>query len=181
MLKVTRVIPAREVDGRRIIDAVILDHERRRGCRGALTGVKGTPFVVELTEPVTVRGGDAFLIGGDDLVEVVAQAEHLLEIRAADVTALARIALALGDRHVPIQILPNRIRLQPDGSLEELLAALGARVVAIEAPFDPEGGAYLAGAEGDHDRGRHNDAHGHSGHDHHHGGHAHRARGAGSD
>jgi len=76
-------------------------------------------------------------------------------IAPATSTALARLAWHLGDRHVPVQLFPNRLRVRRDAAIEALLARLGAKTVAIEAPFDPEGGAYLASA------------HGHR-HDHHH-------------
>jgi urease accessory protein len=79
--------------------------------------------------------------------------------------ALARLAWHLGDRHVPIQVLERRLRLKRDPAIEALLQSLGAKVVAIEAPFEPEGGAYAAPA-GDHHH-DHDHHHGH-GHDHHH-------------
>src|SRR5207248_7578374 len=64
--------------------------------------------------------------------------------------ALARLAWHLGDRHVAVQILPNRLRMRREDGVETLLKNLGARVAAIEAPFDPEGGAYMVG-HGDRD------------------------------
>jgi urease accessory protein len=104
------------------------------------------------------------------LIEIVAEAEPLLEVRAADLAALARIAWALGDRHVPVQILSNRLRLRRDPAIRDLLSKLSAKVIEIEAPFDPEGGAYATpGEHGHHDREHHHD-HAHHGHphDHHH-------------
>jgi urease accessory protein len=91
------------------------------------------------------------------LLEVVAAAEPLLEARAADLTELTRLAWQLGDRHVPVQILTNRLRVRREPALETLLAALGAKTTAIEAPFEPEGGAYASAH-----------AYGHGHHDHHH-------------
>jgi urease accessory protein len=97
------------------------------------------------------------------LVEVVAAAEPLIEARVADVAALARLAWHLGDRHVAVQMLPNRIRARRDPAIEELLTSLGAKVTPIEAPFEPEGGAYESHAHvHDHDH-----AHGHHHHHHH--------------
>jgi urease accessory protein len=160
MLRATRVIRASRIEGP-IIDAVILDHEHRRACAGAFRGVKGTHFTLALEDRVTLRGGDALMLETGDFVEVVAEAERLIEVRAADVAALARIAWALGDRHVPVQILPNRLRLRPDSRIDALLQGLGAKIVGIEAPFDPEGGAYAPL--------HHHHGHGDS-HDHRHGG-----------
>ena len=85
-----------------------------------------------------------------DLVEVAAEAEALVEVRAVPLSALARIAWALGDRHVAVQILSDRLRLRPDTALEALLRTLGGQTEAIVAPFDPEGGAYQSTHRGDH-------------------------------
>ena len=90
----------------------------------------------------------------------MAAPEPLIEARAADLADLARLAWHLGDRHVPVQVLTNRIRARMSPAIEKLLVALGAKVASIEAPFEPEGGAY-ASAHG------HDHAHAH-GHDHHH-------------
>jgi len=103
-------------------------------------------------------------------VEVVAAPEPLIEARAADVAALARLAWHLGDRHVSVQVLPNRIRARHDGAIEALLKSLGARVILIEAPFEPEGGAYESShvhghAHHDHAQEHHGHSHGHH-HDH---------------
>ena len=65
---------------------------------------------------------------------------------------------------MPIQVLERRLRLKRDPAVEALLQSLGAKVVAIDAPFEPEGGAYAAPA-GDH---HHHDHDHHHGHDHHH-------------
>ena len=105
------------------------------------------------------------MLDDGSLVEVVAEPEPLIEARAADLPALARLAWHLGDRHVPVQMLERRLRLKRDPAIEALLASLGAKVVAIDAPFEPEGGAYAAAA------GEHH--HDHHGHEHHHHDHAH--------
>jgi urease accessory protein len=98
------------------------------------------------------------------LVEVVAASEPLIEARAADVAGLSRLAWHLGDRHLPVQVLANRIRVRRDASIETLLASLGAKMIPIEAPFEPEGGAYESSHA--HDQGHdHHPDHSH-GHDH---------------
>jgi urease accessory protein len=156
MRRIVRVI--RPGDQARPIDAVMLGADQRRIQTGHFTGVNGTAIAFMLPEPVLLRMGDALELDDGSLVEVVIEPEPLIEVRGNDVTHLARLAWHLGDRHVPVQILPNRLRLRRDGALEAMLAALGARLTAIEAPFDPEGGAYATG-----------DRHGHHDHAHHHG------------
>jgi len=162
MRRVVRVVRS---DGARHLDSVMLAPDQRRLQTAHLTGVNGTPIGLMLPEPVTLRMGDAFELDGGDLVEIVVEPEALTEIRANDLTHLARLAWHLGDRHVPIQVLANRIRMRRD-------AALGARLTAIEAPFDPEGGAYATHAGHDHGH-DHGHGHHHHGHDHHHDDHGH--------
>ena len=60
----------------------------------------------------------------------------------ADERALARIAWHLGNRHLPTQIMAKGLRIRRDHVIEAMVRGLGARVIEIEAPFDPEGGAY---------------------------------------
>lgn len=142
LLRAIKLLRGHEVDAARVVDTVVLNHQRRRHCHGTLLGTKGTHFIVDFAESTPLRGGDALMLAGGDLVEVVAEAEALIEVRAADITALARIAWALGDRHAPAQILADRLRFCPDPTLEALLRDLGAKTEAVVAPFDPEGGAY---------------------------------------
>ena len=59
---------------------------------------------------------------------------------------LVRIAWHLGNRHLPMQVTPKGLRIRRDHVIEEMVRGLGARVIEIEAPFDPEGGAYAAPA-----------------------------------
>jgi len=169
--KATRVRPAQDFDPARVIDSVILDQAQRRAPRGERVCVNGLRFALELATPTHLRMGDALQLEDGRLIEVVAEAEPLIEVRAVDATALARIAFHLGDRHVPVQLLANRIRLRRDHALESLIASLGGKCAKIEAPFDPEGGAYVEPAQAhshdrhSHERGSH--THGPGGHEHH--------------
>jgi urease accessory protein len=110
-----------------------------------------------------------------DLVGIIAEPQAPTEVRGSDLTHLAQRAWHLGDRHVPIQVLANRIRMRRDAALAAMLTALGARLTAIEAPFDPEGGTYATHAhDHGHAHGHDHQDHGHShDHDHHHGHHDH--------
>lgn len=168
------MIPARNVDPARVVDAVILDQAQRRAPRGERLSVKGLRFALELAEPTHLRMGDVLELEDGRLVEVVAEAEPLVEVRAGDAAALARIAFHLGDRHVPAQLFSNRIRLRRDHALESLVIALGGKCANIEAPFDPEGGAYVEAAHA-HSHAHH--AHAHSPHTHGSAGHKHRSEG----
>jgi urease accessory protein len=149
--------------GRPVVDTVILDFAQRNAARLTVTGVKGIVVDIALHEPTRLRTDDLLVLDDGTLVEVVAAPEPLIEARAADVAGLSRLAWHLGDRHVAVQVLPNRIRARRDAAIEVLLASLGAKVTQIDAPFEPEGGAYASAHGHDHD-----DHHGHSHGDHHH-------------
>jgi urease accessory protein len=152
-------------------DTVVLDFDDRHRRRMAMTGTRGLEFLLDLENAVALRGGDALVLDGGQLVEVVAAPEPLVEIRGADPHHLIRVAWHLGNRHLPTQIMPKGLRIRRDHVIEAMVKGLGARVIEIEAPFDPEGGAY-AGPAHDHaqdDHAHHHHAHDpHAGHDHAH-------------
>jgi urease accessory protein len=156
MHRVVRVVAAAPSESR-VVDTVILTPEERRAPRGSVTGVEGTRLTFDLAESVAVRAGDLLQLDDGNLIEVVAEPEPLIEARAKDLTALARLAWHLGDRHVAVQLFANRLRVRRDPAIEALLERLGAKLVTIEAPFDPEGGAYSAPVHDHH----------HHDHDHH--------------
>jgi urease accessory protein len=161
-------------------DTVVLDFDDRHRRRMAMTGTRGFEFLLDLENAVALRGGDALVLDDGRLIEVVAAAEPLVEIRGADPHHLIRVAWHLGNRHLPTQIMPKGLRIRRDHVIEEMVKGLGARVVEIEAPFDPEGGAYAAGGHGaqdghdhrhdhaHHDRAGHDHSHDHGHHDHGH-------------
>ena len=176
MLRVVRVVGSADSDPARHVDSIVLNADQRRVQSAHLTGVKGTHIGLMLPEPVMLRNGDAFELDDGSFVDIVIEAEPLIEVRGRDLVHLAKLAWHLGDRHVPVQILTNRLRLRRDTAIETLLANLGARVTPIEAPFDPEGGAYAAAARHHHDHHHghdHGHGHDHDTHGHHHHGHGH--------
>src|SRR5580698_6080226 len=125
-------------------DTVVLDFDDRHRRRMAMTGTRGLEFLLDLENAVALRGGDALVLEDGRLIEVVAAPEPLAEIRAADPQHLVRLAWHLGNRHLPTQIMGKGLRIRRDHVIEAMLKGLGARVIEIDAPFDPEGGAYAA-------------------------------------
>src|SRR5215469_2236621 len=154
-------------------DTVVLDFDDRHRRRMAMTGTRGLEFLLDLENAVALRGGDALVLEDGRLIEVVAAPEPLLEIKGADPHHLIRVAWHLGNRHLPTQLMPKGLRIRRDHVIEAMVKGLGARVIEIDAPFDPEGGAYAGTAHGHaHDEHGHT-GHGHDhGHDHHHHDHA---------
>jgi urease accessory protein len=144
-------------------DTVVLDFDDRHRRRMAMTGTRGLEFLLDLENAVALRGGDALVLDDGRLVEVVAAAEPLAEIRCKDSEHLVRVAWHLGNRHLPTQITARGLRIRRDHVIEAMVKGLGARIIEIEAPFDPEGGAYAGGGHANAPAG---EAHGHAGHDH---------------
>lgn len=152
-------------------DTVVLDFDDRHRRRMAMTGTRGLAFLLDLENAVALRGGDALVLDDGRLVEVVAAPEPLVEIRCKDPEHLVRVAWHLGNRHLPTQITARGLRIRRDHVIEAMVKGLGARIIEIEAPFDPEGGAYAGGG---HAPAPGSGAHDHAGHDHSshaHGGH----------
>jgi urease accessory protein len=91
-----------------------------------------------------LRGGTKLQAQDGRVVEVKAADEPLLEARCADALLLARAAYHLGNRHVAVQLAASWLRLQQDAVLAEMLRGLGLVVSELQAPFEPESGAYSA-------------------------------------
>jgi urease accessory protein len=148
-------------------DTVVLDFDDRHRRRMAMTGTRGLAFLLDLENAVALRGGDALVLDDGRLIEVVAAPEPLLEIRGQDPHHLVRVAWHLGNRHLPTQIMAKGLRIRRDHVIEAMVKGLGARVIEIEAPFDPEGGAYAGASHGHaHEDHAHHTGHDHSSHHH---------------
>lgn len=136
------VLPAEHAEGRTTADTLLLDHEQRRLPRGTFKAIRGTVVEIALPDAQRLRAGDVLQVDDGSLIEIVAKPEPLLEVRAADSSALARLAWLLGDHHIPVEIHERRLRLHRSDAARALLQPLGARLIDIEGPFEPEGGAY---------------------------------------
>jgi urease accessory protein len=154
-------------------DTVVLEFDDRHRRRMVMTGTRGLEFLLDLENAVALRGGDALVLDDGRLIEVVAAPEPLAEIRCEDPQHLLRVSWHLGNRHLPTQITERGLRIRRDHVIEAMVQGLGAKVIEIEAPFDPEGGAYAGGG---HPHAPAGEAHNHPAHDHSshaHGGHHH--------
>ena len=135
-------------------DRVVLDYDDRHRRRVSMRGKKGIPFLLDLPHAAGLHGGDALVLEDGRLIEVIAAAEPLLEIRCADLLQSVRLAWHLGNRHVATQMLGSSLRIRRDHVIAEMAIKLGAEVVEIEAPFDPERGAYAHHHQDTHNHGR---------------------------
>jgi urease accessory protein len=105
----------------------------------------GTRFLLDLPQAAMLRDGDGLVLDDGSIVRVVGKPEPLVEIVAASEAARLAIAWHIGNRHVEVQVLGDRLRIRRDHVLEAMLTGLGATLTPIEAPFDPEQGAYAHG------------------------------------
>ncbi len=149
-MRVTDIHPAGTWDARHEIDRVLIDYDRRFRRRIVLATELGAEVLIDLPQAVRLRDGDGLLVEAG-VVRICAQDEELMEIHAHDESDLIRIAWHLGNRHLPVQLLGDRIRIRTDHVIGEMVEGLGGHVDPIRAPFDPEAGAYAGGHHHHHD------------------------------
>ena len=160
MLRAVAILRAGQKHTGEIADTLLLDYDQRRAPGGVLTGLKGARIEIALANSLSLATDDCLILEDGRLVEVVARPEPLLEVRAGNVASMARLAWHLGDRHIAAQLHERRLRVRRDPATEKLLASLAVNMLAIEAPFEPEGGAYSGGDP------HHRPSHPHHGHGH---------------
>ncbi|MDH6591186.1 urease accessory protein [Variovorax sp. TBS-050B] len=138
-----------------------LDWDVRQKSRFDATDSQGRRIGVFLPRGTAVRGGDVLVAEDGSLVRVIAAPQPVLRITHCSAHGtpfdLTRAAYHLGNRHVPIELKPDHLKIEPDHVLADMLRSMHLIVAAVEEPFEPEGGAY----------GSHAHSHGH-GHDHAH-------------
>jgi urease accessory protein len=89
-----------------------------------------------------LRGGEQVRLEDGRYVEIVAVDEPLFEAVSGDPLLIARAAYHLGNRHVAVQFIKDGLRFAADHVLADMVAGLGLKVTSLNAPFEPEGGAY---------------------------------------
>lgn len=146
-------------------DHITLDYDGRRRRRIVLTSEHGARMLLDLPEAVSIPHGAGLKLEDGRLVEVIAEPEALLEVRAFNPEALMRLIWHVGNRHLACQIEADRILIRRDHVIAQMLTGLGAVVAEVVERFDPEGGAY-GGAHQEHDH-SHSHGHEHHHHDHH--------------
>ena len=141
--RATRVLPADQAApaaGEASVTLAFADRHRRRI---ALSDDEGRAFLLDLERATLLADGDRLLLADGGRIRVRAALEPVLEVSGRDPAHLARLAWHIGNRHVPLQVLPEGgLRILFDHVLAEMLAGLGAATQRLEAPFTPEPGAY---------------------------------------
>ena len=168
MLKVNKLI----AQGRGLAPVLLkraarieLDWDTRSKSRFDATDSAGRHLGVFLSRGSVVRGGDVLVAEDGSLVHVQAAPQPVLRVTpcAQHGTALdlPRAAYHLGNRHVALEVRADHLQLEPDSVLADMLRAMHLIVTELQAPFEPEGGAYAPGGHAHHGHG-----HGHHGQDH---------------
>ena len=143
--------------------SVELDWDIRQKSRFEALDSSGRQIGVFLARGTVVRGGDVLVAEDGSLIKVVAAPQAVLKITHCQNHGspydLIRAAYHLGNRHVPIELKPDHLKIEPDHVLADMLSAMHLIVNAVDEPFEPENGAYATG-------GHHHGGHGHSDHDH---------------
>jgi len=130
-----------------------LPFELRQRSRLKTALVSGEEVALVLPRGQVLRGGDLLLASDGRVIEVVGEPEKLLHVECVTPAGLAIAAYHLGNRHVPVQVGEGFLRIAADHVLEALLKGLNASVTRIEAPFEPEAGAYLGTHDHSHSQG----------------------------
>lgn len=181
MLQVSKLLPRGQGLAAPLLKraaTVELDWDVRQKSRFGATDSQGRALAIFLPRGTVVRGGDVLVAEDGSLIRVIAAPQPVLHITACAEHGspfdLTRAAYHLGNRHVPIELQPDHLKIEPDHVLADMLRAMHLTVIETSAAFEPEGGAY---GQGGHSHG-HGHAHAHShahehGHDHSHDHHDH--------
>jgi len=155
MLTINKLIPRGQGLAAALIKRapeVVLDWDTRQKSRFDARDSEGRELAVFLPRGSSVRGGDVLLAEDGSFLRVIAAEQALLEVRACAEHGkpfdLMRAAYHLGNRHVQLELQPDRLLLEPDHVLADMLRQMHLDVTEVQAPFEPEAGAY--GGEGQH-------------------------------
>lgn len=122
--------------------SLTLDFDARHRRRIRLTADQGEDVLLDLPKTVAMADGDGLQLEDGTWLKVQAAAENIVEVRHRDPNQLVRLAWHLGNRHLPTEIRDQVLRIRPDYVIEDMLHGFGADLIKVQAPFQPEGGAY---------------------------------------
>jgi len=124
------------------VDIISLSYEERFIRRKKLIANNGTEFLVNLEETVSVDENHYFELENGNLIKVISKEENLIEVTGNN---LKQIIWHIGNRHLPCQIDENRILIQDDAVILDMILKLHGNVKKVFEKFKPEGGAYGMG------------------------------------
>ena len=127
---------------KKLLDEISLSYEERFIRRKKLITNNGTEFLVNLAETVSLNENHFFELESGNLIKVVSKEENLIEVTGDN---LKQIIWHVGNRHLPCQIEENRILIQDDAEILDMILKLNGNVKKVFQKFKPEGGAYGIG------------------------------------
>ena len=127
---------------KKIEDTITLTYDQRFIRRKKLVSDNNFGFLVNLSETVSLKKNDGFLLDNGSIILIKSAEEELLEITSNN---LMKITWHIGNRHIPCQIENERLLIQVDKVIENLIIKLGGHVKKVKEEFNPEGGAYGLG------------------------------------
>lgn len=135
----------------RVTASVTLPIDIRVKSRARVTLNDGREAGLMLPRGLLLRSGDLLTNeDGSEVIEVIAAPESVSVVRCADPFLLAKACYHLGNRHVPLQILPDELRYHHDHVLDAMLRLFSLEVTFAQLPFEPEAGAYASESHGHH-------------------------------
>jgi urease accessory protein len=146
---IQRCEPVAEPYGELVLPFDLRIRSRLRTCLAS-----GEEVVLKTERGAILRGAEYIKAEDGRVVRVSAAPEKVMHVTCADQLELTRAAYHLGNRHVPVEIGDGFLRIAADHVLCDMLLGLGAKVQKLEAPFEPESGAY-GGGHGHHDEAGH--------------------------
>lgn len=152
--------PAGHWPREKAVGTLTLDFDARHRRRIRLTSDRGEDVLLDLPKAVAMADGDGLQLDNGDWLAIKAASESLIEVRHADRRQLVRLGWHLGNRHLPTEIREDSLLIRPDHVIEDMLIGFGAKLLQIEAPFQPEGGAYGSSRHSHHHHGE--DGHHHA-------------------
>ena len=129
-------------ENKKIDDTITLTYDQRFIRRKKLVSDNNFGFLVNLSETVSLKKNDGFLLDNGSIILIKSAEEELLEITSNN---LMKITWHIGNRHIPCQIENERLLIQVDKVIENLIIKLGGHVKKVKEEFNPEGGAYGLG------------------------------------
>ena len=143
MRRATAVAAAGQWPEHERIASVTLAFDDRYRRRLRLVDDDGHPFLLDLNEATHLGDGDGLALDDGGYVRVRAAPEPCADIRCASGAEATRVAWHIGNRHVPLQVLPDgALRIRRDHVIMAMVESLGAQLNLVTAPFAPEAGAY---------------------------------------
>lgn len=166
MLTISKIMP----QGRGLAKVLLqrtptveLDWDVRQKSRFDATDTSGRLLGVFLPRGSVVRGGDVLVAEDGSLIRVLAAAQPVLKITPCSAHGspfdLTRAAYHLGNRHVPIELQHDHLKIEPDHVLADMLRAMHLIVTPVQEPFEPESGAYASGGQVHHEHHGHHHSH----------------------